>query len=118
MTHETERVFHEAVGAVLRRAYGEDAVESKVRLGATERICDYVVTRAGRDRLCVEVENDFEAAIEGTGQAVLYANHYTLGQGIVIVPDGHIEFPENVYLWSDKTTVRELSEFARLIGLP
>lgn len=102
MTHEYESEFAEKVGEYLIESYGEENVEQNKFLSESYRFVDFwvdgpVVT------LAIEVENDFDAVIEGVGQALMYAGHDDGVVPVVIIPEDHVEHPEVDYL---RETVR------------
>lgn len=97
MTHEAERPFHDRAVAALEGQYGTDAVETDRYLSATGRYCDIWVS-VGPVALAIEVENDWEAAITGVGQALLYAQHDPRAVPVVVLPPGHVESPEHELL--------------------
>lgn len=105
MTHESETAFREEVAADLAEMYGEEAVEQTKHLDVSGRVVDiYVQTPDGADDLAIEVENDFEATFEGHGQTSLYA-HQLDAHPILLIPEGHIEFPEAFYLAAEDVTI-------------
>lgn len=93
MPHQYEDNFHEDVAGYLESHFGEDNVDHELYLPQTGRYCDFWVTGPLTD-YAIEVENDWEAAIQGVGQSLLYAAHAANTIPVVIVPDGHIEEPE------------------------
>lgn len=106
MTHESERTYHERVREYLVEQYGEENVESTKYLDETGRFADFwvegpVVT------LAVEVENDWEAVSKGIGQATLYSAHDDDAVPVVIVPPGHVEYPE-VEMLRERIAIIEL----------
>lgn len=98
MTHESETAFVDKVEAELAYIYGAENVHRNVHLDNTGRYCDlWVETPARVQDLAIEAENDFESAFGGASQALLYA--YQLdAHPMVIVPLGHVEYPEAFYL--------------------
>lgn len=100
MTHVPEGTFDAAVHDHLHAVFpGAAEIDYQVRLPSSNRRVDFVVvhTRPGdADNLvhAVEVENDFEAMVKGTGQAQMYAGHYNLATPVVAYPVGHVEEPE------------------------
>lgn len=98
MTDKSESAFVDKVEAELAYIYGANNVNRNVYLEDTGRYCDlWVETPARVQDLAIEAENDFESAFGGASQALLYA--YQLdAHPIVIVPPGHVEYPEAFYL--------------------
>lgn len=99
MTHESEYTFMDAVEAFLDGYYSKFEREHVL---PSQRRPDFVVWTA-MGTVAVEVENDFEAAIKGAGQAQMYAaeveeTYYGPCEPLVIVPSGHVENPEVEYL--------------------
>jgi hypothetical protein len=99
MAHESEADFEIRVQVALEQMYGAENVERQVVLPASHRRPDFVV----EDTLAtyyVELESEFDAAIEGVGQSLLYAAHEPQGRGVpvVIVPDGHLDEPEEEFI--------------------
>lgn len=97
MTDESETNFSEEVSDQLVDYFGEEHVYENVYMAETRRYADFIV-ETPFFRLAIEVENNWEAAIKGIGQAQLYAAHYNDAIPVVIVPEGHIESPEYEYL--------------------
>lgn len=96
MTHEPEWSFSAVVGQWLEGQFPRADITKQQQL-ASGRIPDYVVELDGF-HIAVEVENDWEGAIGGVGQAVLYAAHMENTMPMVVVPEGHVEFPEAALL--------------------
>lgn len=97
MTHEPESEFADRVLEHLREQFGADVVTEQVYLEESDRFVDVVVD-VGIVTLCIEIESEFDRAITGVGQAILYAAHYVDGVPVVVVPPDHLEDPEAVYL--------------------
>lgn len=93
MTHESEITYHEKVQKVLELHYGEENVEYEKFLSETHRFVDFWVEGPVVD-LAIEVENDFEAALKGAGQSILYAAHELNAVPVIILPPDHVEQPE------------------------
>lgn len=93
MSHETEDAYHEKVKSILERSYGEENVEYEKYLPETRRFVDFWVEGPVVD-LAIEVENDFEAALKGAGQSILYAAHELNAVPVIILPPDHVEQPE------------------------
>lgn len=94
--HESERTYHDRVYEYLVDHYGADNVETNVYLAETYRFVDIWVHGPVVD-YAIEVENDFESAFEGVGQAALYASHEFDNPNVVpvvIVPPDHVAEPE------------------------
>lgn len=103
-----EDEFHRYVGEWFRHHYGQENVSHEVYLDATGRYADFIIN-SPIGTLCVEVENDFESVMNGTGQAVLYGTHYPNTISVVVVPAEHTESPEYDYLrWRTNVVVIEL----------
>lgn len=97
MVHEPESEYTENVAEWLEDTFGEENVEANRYLEATGRYADYWVD-LGAVSIAVEVENDWEAAIKGVGQASLYAAHAENVWPLVVLPTGHVDEPESTYL--------------------
>lgn len=97
MTHESEHDFTDRVGHYLEGMFGEDNVFGNLYLKETGRYADWWVD-LDVVILAIEVENDWEAAIKGVGQAILYSKHSEKAIPLVIIPPGHIEEPEATML--------------------
>lgn len=93
LTHEDERPFHDRVVSYLEDKYGEDNVETDKYLPDPYRFCDIWVD-GPLFPYAIEVENDFEAAIEGVGQALIYAAEEQNAVPVVVLPPGHVDKPE------------------------
>lgn len=93
MPHEDEASFQDRVIDFLQDEYGAENIEEDKYLPDPYRFCDIWVDGPVVD-YAIEVENDFDAAITGVGQAVIYAAEETNAVPIVIVPPGHVEEPE------------------------
>lgn len=93
--HTPENTFDRAVERFLCDAF--DATDEQLayqpRLSETYRMPDFLV-QLPDVTFAVEVENDFEAAFEGVGQAICYAGHFEHGVPVVVLPEGHVEQPE------------------------
>jgi len=98
MTHVPEDEYIAAIASDLKDVYGANRVRTEVVLPVTERRLDiFVETPSGADDLAIEVENGFESAAQGIGQAIQYAEQKN-ARAVVFVPPGHIEIPEVFYL--------------------
>lgn len=97
MTHETEATFSDKVKEQLIEYFGEENVEENVYLAESGRYADFIVDTPFF-WFAIEVENDWESAIKGVGQAELYASHYKDAIPVVVVPEGHIDNPEYALL--------------------
>lgn len=106
MAHESERTFSERVREYLVEHYGEENVESQVYLDETGRFADFWVDGPVVS-LAVEVENDWEAASKGIGQALLYGAHDDDAVPVVILPKGHVDYPE-VEMLRERIAIIEL----------
>jgi hypothetical protein len=105
MTDESELTFHERVEADLKDHFGKEAVHSEVALPTTARRVDIMMeTPHGAPDFAIEVENDWEACVKGHGQATLYAEQ-TGARPFVVVPEGHVEMPEALFLFSGRVTL-------------
>jgi hypothetical protein len=93
MTHETEDAYHDKVKTILERLYGARNVEHERYFEETGRFVDFWVEGPIVD-LAIEVENDFEAALKGAGQSILYAANELNAVPVIILPLGHVEQPE------------------------
>lgn len=93
VTHEPELSFRDRIVAYLQDHYGEENVEENKYLPEPYRFCDIWVEGPLVD-YAIEVENDFDAAIKGVGQALIYAAEEENAVPIVVVPPGHVEEPE------------------------
>lgn len=102
MTHEYENEFARKVGEYLIEQYGEENVEQNKYFSESRRYVDFWVD-APVVSLAIEVENDFDAVMEGVGQSLVYAGHEEGAIPLVIVPEDHVEHPEVDYL---RETVR------------
>lgn len=94
--HESESTYHDRVYDYLVDQYGVDNVDSNVYLSETYRFVDIWVEGPVVD-YAIEIENDFESAIEGIGQAALYASHEFDNPNvvpIVVLPPDHVAQPE------------------------
>lgn len=100
MTHETESTFMDACRRMLFDTLGDDAhIAQNAYLPRSGRYADFIVTFESPGEgdnlvLAVEVENDFEALINGIGQAAMYAGHFKWAYPVVMYPEGHAEEPE------------------------
>lgn len=108
MTHENERKFGDRIEEELNTRFGRTNVRREVYLQDTRRYADFLVEGELQD-YAIEVENDWEACLKGVGQAILYANHFDNCKPVVVVPKGHVEYPEVTKLRED-ILVWELSE--------
>lgn len=104
--HESEWDFDDKVERYLVEHYGEENVEDNRRLEENDRIADFFV-KGPLTTFAIEVENDFEACIKGTGQAIIYAHDRMGVTPIVITPKDHIEYPEASAL-NEQATIVEL----------
>lgn len=93
MTHEPERPFRDRVASYLAATYGAERVETDKYLADPYRYCDIYVSGPVVD-LAIEVESRFSAAIDGVGQAFIYASHTENAVPVVVTPPGHVETPE------------------------
>lgn len=93
MTHESERTYSEKVEEYLISEYGEANVERNKHLSKTDRYVDFWVD-GPVVALAIEVENNFEAVLKGTGQSILYAAHELNAVPVIILPPDHVEQPE------------------------
>lgn len=106
MTHESEMRFEERVIERLRELYGEESVKEQYYFEDTGRWADAIVLGPVAS-FAIEIENDFEAAIEGVGQSQLYASEVGPLVPMVIVPRGHTDQPETDLLRNWGTLVIE-----------
>lgn len=97
MPHEPEQPFHERVVTFLEGVYGEDNVESGAFMEESYRFADVIVDGPVVS-LAIEIENDFEAVIDGVGQAILYASIDPNAIPVVVVPKDHVDDPEVDYI--------------------
>lgn len=105
MTHESELDFGEKVVLRLEEMYGEEAIETQYTLPDTGRRVDvYVDTPGNVPPMAMEVENDFESVFNGIGQAWLYSQQLA-AMPFVVVPTGHVELPELLYLAGSPVTI-------------
>lgn len=86
-------VFSEKVGEMLIEAYGRDNVEKEKYFSESKRYVDYWVS-GPLVNLAVEVENDKPSLMVGAGQAIMYSGHSENTVPVVVVPEGHVEYPE------------------------
>ncbi|MFC7165687.1 hypothetical protein [Halospeciosus flavus] len=93
MTHVPEDEFAESVQTWLESEFGSDDVEQNYVLDETSREVDFLANGPVAT-WAIEVENDAESLIKGTGQTTLYAAHDPEYRPAVVVPAGHVEEPE------------------------
>lgn len=93
MTHEDEITFQDRVYEYLAQNYGSENVETDKYLPEPYRFVDVWIDGPVAP-LAIEIENDFEAVMEGVGQALIYAASAENAIPVVIVPPGHVEEPE------------------------
>lgn len=93
MTHEEEAPFQDRVVKYLEDEYGNENIEENKYLPDPYRFCDIWVEGPVVD-YAIEVENDFDAAITGVGQALIYAAEEVNAVPIVVLPTDHVEEPE------------------------
>jgi hypothetical protein len=93
MSDEQEAEFQDRVVAYLQDQYGKDNVEESKYLPDPYRFCDIWVEGPLFD-YAIEVENDFEAATAGVGQAVIYAAEEVNAVPVIVLPPDHSEEPE------------------------
>lgn len=96
MTHESEKSYSYRVRKFLEETYGKDNVHGNHYLSESVRYVDYYV-EGPLANFAIEIENDFEACLKGTGQALIYAGELECVP-LIIVPPDHIERPEYEYL--------------------
>lgn len=106
MSDRTEKTFHEQVREYLIDEYGNENIEHEKYLEETGRYADFWIDGPLMS-LAVEVENDWEAVMKGIGQSILYAAHEQSTAPVVVVPKGHVEYPE-VQMLREKVTIVEL----------
>lgn len=111
MSELSEADFGEQVIDFFAGEFGEDAVDTEVHIDTidTDRYLDILVD-LDHTRLCVELKIDFTAAIEGVGQAALYAAHIDNGLPVVLVPESGLNRMERLLLATDVAvyTLREI----------
>lgn len=90
---EPEKPFQDRVVAYLEDEYGAENVEEDKYLPDPYRFCDVWVEGALVD-YAIEIENDFDAAINGVGQALMYAAEEENAVPIVVLPPDHTDEPE------------------------
>lgn len=93
MTDESEAAFAERVEAWLDETFGQGSWQAQTVLEDTRRRPDYWVD-LGCVAVAVEVDNDFEGAVAGVGQALLYAAHAPNVWPLVVIPADHGDQPE------------------------
>ncbi|MDY7082247.1 MAG: hypothetical protein SXQ77_07565, partial [Halobacteria archaeon] len=95
-----EAAFEEKVVARLREFYGPEMVKPQYRFEESGRVAD-ILLHGPLASFAIEIENDWEAAIKGIGQAVVYASEVGPIVPVVCLPRGHTEMPEaeNVRNW-------------------
>lgn len=93
MAHEDETPYRDRVASYLAATYGAENVETNKYLADPYRFCDIYVEGPLVD-LAIEVESRFSSAIDGVGQAFIYASAAGNAVPVVVVPPGHVEEPE------------------------
>lgn len=93
MTHESEETFQDRVVEYLEDEYGAENIEENKYLPDPYRFCDIWVEGPLVD-YAIEVENDFDAAIKGVGQSLIYAAEEVNAVPIVVLPANHVDEPE------------------------
>lgn len=116
MSDLTEAEFGEQVIEFLIDEFGEEAVDTEVHIDTldTDRYLDILVD-IDPARLCIELKTDSTAAIEGVGQAALYAAHIDNGRPVVLVPESGLNRMERLLLATDVPiyTLREIGGEAK-----
>lgn len=91
-----EAEFHAVVIDYFDRQFECAEITHEPTLDETGRVVDILV-ETDEFTFAIEVENGFETAISGTGQAILYAQHSPDDEHwipVVVIPDGEAEEPE------------------------
>ena len=96
--HEPELKFQERLYEHYCEKYGAENVEREKRFSNGRRTDFWIET--GDAILAVEVENDADSVIAGSGQALLYATEHERAVPVVAVPADHIEEPERTQIAS------------------
>lgn len=97
MPHVPEKSFKDTVEEKFRELFPEADIQTEPYLPESGRYPDLLVENTEFGNFAVEIENDFEAAFKGVGQALVYSGEtgYT---PVVVVPEGHVKEPEWTFL--------------------